>query len=357
MQGLQELVKGKMVTGLDISSKSELTFCECCVQGKSHRLPFQQSSVKRTSNPLELIHSDVCGKVGTQSLGSGEYFVTFLDDHTRYVWVYILKQKREVLQRLREWKALVEKSSGRKIKIFRTDNGGEYTSAEFSTYLIQEGIKQEPTTPHTPQQNGAAERLNRTLIEGVRTMLADSKLPHRFWAEALSTYVYLKNRSPTKALDGITPYEAWSGINPDVSILYIFGCSAYPHVPKIERKKLDIKTRKCVLLGYGTNQKGYRLYDVKRKKIVHSRDLVFDETSLPGIEKETTIKYSTAQMQLHTREVNTRVCAGLFMRGIKPNSSSRVNSLENLLNLVSILFFSSNSATLEGIVEQLALNT
>ena len=122
-------------------------------------------------------------------------------------------------------------------------------------------------------------------------MLADSKLPHRFWAEALSTYVYLKNRSPTKALDGITPYEAWSGIKPDVSILRIFGCSAYPHVPKIERKKLDIKTRKCVLLGYGTNQKGYRLYDVKRKKIVHSRDVVFDETSLPGIEKETKIKY------------------------------------------------------------------
>ena len=138
------------MTGLDISSESELTFCESCVQGKSHRLPFQQSYVKRTSNPLELIHSDVCGKVGTRSLGSSEYFVT------RYVWVYILKQKREIFQRFREWKALVEKSSGRKIKIFRTDNGGEYTSTEFSTYLIQEGIKQELTTPHTPQQNGPA---------------------------------------------------------------------------------------------------------------------------------------------------------------------------------------------------------
>ena len=291
MQGLQEPVKGKMVTGLDISSKSELTSCESCVQGKSHRLPFQQSSVKRTSDPLELIHSDVCGKVGTQSLGNGDYFDNFLNDHTRCAWVYILKQKREVFQQFQEWKALVEKSSGRKIKIFRTDNGGEYTSTEFSTYLIQEGIKQELTTPHTPQQNEAAERLNRTLIEWVRTMLADSKLPHRFWAEALSTYVYLKNQSPTKALDGVTPYEAWSGIKPDVSILRIFGCSAYPHVPKIERKKLDIKTRKCVLLSYGTNQKGYHLFDVKRKKIVHSRDVVFDETSLPDIEKETIIKY------------------------------------------------------------------
>ena len=96
---------------------------------------------------------------------------------------------------------MVEKSSGRKIKTFHSDKGVEYTSTEFHTILTQEGIKQELTTPHTPQQNGAAERLNRTLIEGVRTMLADSKLPPRFWAQAKSMCAYL-NHSPTKALEG-----------------------------------------------------------------------------------------------------------------------------------------------------------
>ena len=104
---------------------------------------------------------------------------------------YIIKNKSEVFQRFREWKAQVERSSQKKIKIFLSDNGGEYTCSEFATYLIQEGIKHEFTTPHTPQQNGAAERLNLTLIKGVCTMLADSKLPHRFWAEALSTCAYL----------------------------------------------------------------------------------------------------------------------------------------------------------------------
>ena len=163
---MQELVNNQMVKGLDLDSKYNLSFCEPCVQGKSHRLPFQQSTEKRTSCPLELIHSDVCEKVGTQSLSGGEYFVTLLDDYTRHVWVYILKQKSEVFQYFRKWKAMVEKSSGRKIKIFRSDNGGEYTSSEFAQYLTQEGIKQELTTPHTPQQNGAAERLNRTLIDG-----------------------------------------------------------------------------------------------------------------------------------------------------------------------------------------------
>ena len=190
----------------------------------------------------------------------------------------------------------MEKSSGRKIKTLRSDNGGEYTSTAFASFLTKEGIKHELTIPHTPQQNGVAERLNRTLIEGVHTMLADSKLPHRFWAEALSTAVYLPNRSATKALEGVTPYEAWSGTKPDVSSLRVFGCSAYAHVPKAERRKLDSKTRKCVLLGYGTNQKGYRLYNLGHMKVIHSRD-VFDEASMPGVEKETTTRYVELEIE------------------------------------------------------------
>ena len=296
-QGMQTLAKNEMVSGLDFDWRQESSFCESCVQGKSHRLPFQVSTVKRADHPLELIHSDVCGKIGTQSLGGGEYFVTFVDDHTRHVWIYILKHKGEVLQRFQEWKAMVEKSSGRKVKTLRSDNGGEYTSTEFTSYLTKEGIKHQVTTPHTPQQNGVAERLNRTLIESVRTMLADSKLPHRFWAEALSTAVYLRNRSSTKALAGITPHESWSGTKPNVSSLRIFGCSAYARVPKVERCKLDSKTRKCVLLGYGTNRKGYRLYDLGRMKVIHSRDVVFDETSMPGIQKETAAKYVELEIE------------------------------------------------------------
>ena len=183
----------------------------------------------------------MCGKIGTQSLGGGEYFVTFVDDHTRHVWVYILKHKGEILQWLREWKALVEKSSGWKINTLQSDNGGEYTSTEFTSYLTKEGIKHELTIPHTPQQNGVAKRLNHTLIEAVRTMLADSKLPHRFWAEALSTAVYLRNCSPTKALGVVTPYEAWSGNKPDVSSLIVFGCNAYAHCLKLKDVSLILR--------------------------------------------------------------------------------------------------------------------
>ena len=140
------------------------------MEGKSHRLPFQQSTGKRADHPLEVIHSDVCGKIGTRSLGGCEYFITFVDDRTRHVWVYILKHESEVFERFRD---LVEKSSGRHINALRSNNGGEYTSSIFTSYLTKEGIKHELTTPHTPGQNGVAERLNRTLIEGVCTMLVE----------------------------------------------------------------------------------------------------------------------------------------------------------------------------------------
>ena len=165
------------------------------------------------------------------------------------------------------------------MKKLRTDNGGEYTSTEFESYLKKEGIEHQYTIPKTPEQNGVSERMNRTLVEAVRSMLADSTLLHRFWAEALSTAAYLINRSPTKALDGKTPFQAWYGKKPNVYHLRVFGCSAYIHIPKDERKKLNPKAKKCTFLGYGTSRKGYRLYNLKTSRIIHSRDVVFNELS------------------------------------------------------------------------------
>ena len=131
--------------------------------------------------------------------------------------------------------------------------------------------------------------MNRTLVEAVRSMLADSRLPHRFWAEALSTAVYLRNRRPTTAVEGKTPFEAWSGQKPNVGHLRVFGCAAYAHVAKDEGQILDAKSRKCVLLGYGTERKGYRLYDPRCERVFCSRDVVFDESS-PRIEKEQSVQ-------------------------------------------------------------------
>jgi transposase InsO family protein len=275
-KGLRKLAKERLVQQFDYNATNDIGFCEACVGGKHQRGRFETSNTQ-TKEILELVHSDVCGKMRQTSIGGAEYFLTFTDDKSRYSWVYPLKTKDQVFDRFLEWKALVEKSSGKRLKTLRSDNGGEYTSKRFNDYLKAEGIRHEFTIPKTPEQNGVAERLNRTLVESARSMLLDAKLSHKFWAEAVSTAVYLRNRCPTKAVNGMTPHEAWYGYKPKVRHLRVFGCDAYAHIPRDERGKFDSKSRKCILLGYGKQTKGYRLFDPIQRKVLHSRDVQFNE--------------------------------------------------------------------------------
>jgi len=285
IQNIKKLVNEDMVIGITCDTAEDVGVCEPCAEGKHHRTKFPTDGGKRSDSILGLVHSDVCGKMSTPSLGGGQYFLTFIDDKTRYTWVYVLKSKDQVFEKFLEWKASVEKSTGQKLKILRTDNGGEYTSKLFESYLSTEGIKHELTVPKNPEQNGVTERMNRTIVETARCMLAEAKLPRKFWAEAVSTAVYLRNRSPTTAVKGMTPYESLTGEKPEVDTLRVFGCLAYAHIPKDERQKFDSKARKCKFLGYGSSVKAYRLYDVERSKVFYSRDVIFDETST-GVEKE-----------------------------------------------------------------------
>ncbi len=164
----------------------------------------------------------------------------------------------QVFERFKEWQAEVENFTGTKVKTLRTDNGGgKFTSNAFQAHLKACGVRHELTIPKISEQNGAAEHLNHTLVEMMSAMLLDAKLPHRFWAEAVSTAAYVRNRSLTSAVVGTTPHQAWFGKKPRVDHLRVFGCTVYVHIPKDERGKLDSKTRKSILLGYGSVQTGY----------------------------------------------------------------------------------------------------
>ena len=156
-----------------------------------------------------------------------------------------------------------------RLKILHTDNGGEYTSKEFGDYLKAEGIRHELIIPKPPEQNEVAERLNRTLVKSVQSMLSDAQLPRKFWAEALSTAVFLRNQSSTSTVPGMTPFQAWSGKMPSMNNLRIFGCTSYSHIPKDESNKLNPKAR-CIFLGYGDVTKGNRLYDLIKARVIHS---------------------------------------------------------------------------------------
>jgi len=215
-QSMQKLVKKELVCQLDYNIAGKIGICEPCIGGKQCKNGFRPSE-RVASVPLELVHSDVCGKMGQKSIGGAEYFLTLLDDKTHYIWVYPLKTKDQVFERFKEWQAEVENFTGKRVKTLRSDNGGEFTSKVFQAHLKACGIRHELTIPKTPEQNGKAERLNRTLVETTRAMLLDAKLPHTFWAEAVSTAAYLRNRSPTTALEGTTPHQAWYGQKPRVT--------------------------------------------------------------------------------------------------------------------------------------------
>ena len=271
----------EMVDGMNINLKEEFSRddCEGCAMGKMHRKPFPKKSQHKSTQPLELIHSDICGPMSVNSVGGSKYFITFIDDYSRFTYVYMIKNKSEALEKFQEFVELSENLTGYHVKALRSDNAQEYESKAFIQYCKEKGIRKEDTIPYTPQQNGVAERMNRTIMETTRSMLYHAHLPLKFWAEAVSTAVYLRNRSPTSSLNDVTPFEAWFKEKPDVSNMKVYGCKAYAHVPDEKRRKLDKKSVACVFIGYPNNSKGYKLYDLEARKMIRSRDVTFMESN------------------------------------------------------------------------------
>lgn len=290
---LTHLSTGINLTSDDIKTTSADT-CNACILGKQHRLPFT-SSTTVTSKPLELLHTDLCGPMPVPSHGDNLYFITLLDDFTGYSFVSPLRHKSDAANFLKTSIAMLERQTGHSVKCIRSDNGGEFINTDLATFYKSKGIKSETTVPYTPQQNGKAERLNRTLLDKARPMLADAQLPKTLWAEAIVTANYLRNRSPTSAQDS-TPYESFHGTKPDLSHLRTFGAQAYAHVPAALRTKLDTVSRPGRFIGYSPSTKGYKIL-LNNGTTVISRDVTFDETS-PILPKTNLPKTNLSQLNL-----------------------------------------------------------
>ena len=295
---LVKLSNCDMVDGLDrIAKNAKKSICEGCEKGKQHRLPYPKSSSSCTTDVLEIIHTDICGPMNMDSIGGSKYFITFID-FSRYVCVYYLKQKSEALSKFKEFVNLMTNITGKRVKVLRNDNGGGYCSHAFSEYLKEQGIKHETTVPYNPAQNGLAERMNHTIVESARSMIHFSNVPKEFWAEAVNTAVYLKNRSPSVALKEEMPYECMFGVKPNVSSLKIFGCIAHVHIDSQARKKFDMKSRKAIFVGYPEGTKGFKLYDPVVKRFLCSRDVIFDEGKFYNF-KEKNLSHSNVEIIDH----------------------------------------------------------
>ena len=167
--------------------------------------PFPQESSIRAEASLQLVHVDLCGKMNTQALGGYSYYFALIDDYNRKTWAYFLREKSQAFGIFKEWLAMVEVETRRKLKKPRTDRGGKFLSGEFIAYCKERGIKRQLTNAHTLQQNDIGERKNRTIVEMARSMLNGKGLPNSFWAEVVNTIVYILNRSARKELEGKTP--------------------------------------------------------------------------------------------------------------------------------------------------------
>lgn len=277
-RSLSEMNRKNMVRGMELQANIEKIDCEVCLRGKISTLPFQNSSSKCT-DILEIVVSDICGPMKVTSLGGNRYFATFIDLYTRRNFVYFLKNKSDIFECFRKFKAMVENQTGKRLKIFRSDNGTEYLSNQFKQYLEENGIEHQLTVQYTPQQNGIAERANRTLVEMARCLLMSSGLPDYLWPEAINTAVYLRNRSATSALDDITPYEKWFSKKPSVKHLKIFGCKAVMLDKKPGRSKLKPKGLDCYMVGYSSESKAYRVYIPDQRVVTKTRDIRFLENS------------------------------------------------------------------------------
>lgn len=281
---LKTIISSQSITGTNPRiGKQQSKSCDACIMGKMFHAPYPTKSQRKTEL-LEIIHSDVCGPMSTESFGGSKYFITFIDDCSRWCEVTFLKRKSDALDAFRNFKQKVECMFNRKIKYLQTDNGGEFVNQEFNKFLEDCGIQRRLAVSYCPSQNGVAERKNRLLQEIARCLLYESKLPVKFWAEAVAAANHIRNRCPSRGINGKIPFTVWMGRKPHVSYFRVFGSRVYVLEDKLKEKgKFYPRAKEGIFVGYSDTSKGYRIWMVQEKKFRISRNVKFLENDQGGV--------------------------------------------------------------------------
>lgn len=255
-----------------ISDHSEFE-CKICALAKLRRKNFQNQVTSTAQDVGDVIHSDIMGKISPKSIGGKEYAISFIDEKSDYVIGRSIANKSDALEVFKTVCGQIKTQCGKRVKRLVSDNGGEYVGNDFVEFLNRKGIVRSPSTPYTPQRNGKAERFNQTIMNMVRCMLLEMNLPKRFWGEAFIYAIYLRNRMIRKGKE-ITRFEEFYGKRPDMKIRK-FGCVVIYKDNSDKRTKLDDKGIRGLFVGVNEESKSYRIYDLSKRRVVSSRDVVF----------------------------------------------------------------------------------
>ena len=249
--------------------------------GKMADRPFL-SSDKRAARPLALVHTDLIGPMPVEPRSCAKYVLTFIDDHSGYALVAFIRNKDATAQHFKSMACWAETFTGQSLTSVHSDRGGEFLGKELQTFFSSRGITHQTSVPHTPQQNGQAERFNRTLLEKAEAIRQHACLPRSFWQDAVETALHIYNRQPMRCHQWRTPIEVFNGDKPDVSYFRVFGSHAYVFIPpEQQRDKLSPKAKEMVFIGYEPNTKGYRFWSTAQHRVFISTHVLFDETIFP----------------------------------------------------------------------------
>jgi Integrase core domain len=254
-------------------NSNKLSLCHNYCLAKAHRLPFSSSVISTT--PLELVHSDVWGPAPLISHNGFRYYVLFIDDYTRFTWIYFMKSKDESVHVFSLFKSQIENLLNASIKILRSDGGTEYKSIA----RLFPSIVHQTTCLYTPQQNGIFERKHRHIIELALANMIHASIPERFWDDAFASVVYLINRLPPSC--GTSPFFKLFKKSSYYLFLRVLGCLCFPYIRPYNDHKLQARSKPCVFLSYSSSQKGYKCLHIDSNKLFVSRHIIFDKAQFP----------------------------------------------------------------------------
>ncbi|KAK1664164.1 hypothetical protein QYE76_052323 [Lolium multiflorum] len=278
MRTLQSLHKGNHIVGLmENVSFAKDRVCRACVEGKMHDSPHPSKTIISSKRILELLHVDLFGPVTHASLGAKKHCLVIVDDYSRYTWVYFLKTKDETQQIFIDFATEVQRQHNLLIMAIRSDNGSEFKNYTLNDFLSDEGIRHQYSAAYTPQQNGVAERKNRTLMDMARSMMAEYKSRYNFWAEAISTACHSSNRLYLRKGLNKTPYEILTGNKPNISYFKVFGCKCLYKIKGVRVSKFAPKALEGIFVGYGAESHTYRVFDIASGIIIESCSVRFEE--------------------------------------------------------------------------------